>query len=190
MSSRQDRHEQWAVLWCSLLGPFLYGEIPAEEAGPFLRQLAQTECEFPDGKRRKPSRATLWRKWKQYRENGLEGLLRRRRSDRGRPRRATQAMIDKAVALKKGQPRRSDHTINAFRQEEFQGTIPRSTLYRGQAGGISAFCSDELEMLQKVYARLTRLDPDMLKQAWTRARQRTIPEIVFLLQQLHDERSP
>jgi putative transposase len=130
MSSRQDRHEQWTVFWCSLLGPLLYGEIPAEEAGPFLRQLAQTECEFPDGKRRKPSRATLWRKWKQYRENGLEGLMRRRRNDRGRPRRATQAMIDKAVALKKDQPRRSDHTINAFLQEEFQGTIPRSTLYR------------------------------------------------------------
>lgn len=130
MSSRQDRHEQWAVFWCSLLGPLLYGEVPAEEAGPFLRQLAQTECDFPDGKRRKPSRATLWRKWKQCRENGLEGLMRRRRSDRGRPRQATQAMIDKAVALKKDQPRRSDHTINAFLQEEFQATIPKSTLYR------------------------------------------------------------
>lgn len=130
MSSRQDRHEQWAVFWCSLLGPLLYGDIPAEEAGPFLRQLAQTECEFPDGKRRKPSRATLWRKWKQFREKGLDGLMRRRRSDRGRPRRATQAMIDKAVALKKDQPRRSDHTINQFLEEEFKSTIPKSTLYR------------------------------------------------------------
>jgi hypothetical protein len=90
MSSRQDRHEQWAVFWCSLLGPLLSGVIPAEEAGPFLRQLSQTEHNFPDGTRRKPSRATLWRKWKLYREQGFDGLIRRRRKDRGKPRRATQ----------------------------------------------------------------------------------------------------
>jgi len=130
MSSRQDRHEQWAVFWCSLLGPLLSGVIPAEEAGPFLRQLSQTEYDFPDGTRHQPSRATLWRKWKLYREQGFEGLIRRRRKDRGQPRRATQAMIDKAIALKKDQPRRSDHAINQFLQEEFQATIPKSTLYR------------------------------------------------------------
>jgi len=39
-------------------------------------------------------------------------------------------MIDKAIALKKDQPRRSAHAINQFLQEEFQATIPRSTLYR------------------------------------------------------------
>jgi len=130
MSSQQDRHEQWAVFWCSLLAPLLYGEIPGEEAGPFLRQLTETECEFPDGTRRKPARATLWRKWKKYRDGGFEGLFRKRRRDRGKPRRATQAMIDKAIALKKDQPRRSEHTINAFLQEEFGATIPKSTLYR------------------------------------------------------------
>ncbi len=130
MSRRQERHEQWAVFWCSLLGPLLSGVIPAEEAGPFLRELADSEHDFPDGTRRKPSRATLWRKWKQYREQGFEGLLRRRRKDRGRPRRATQAMIDKAIVLKKDQPRRSDHVINQFLQQEFQATIPKATLYR------------------------------------------------------------
>jgi len=59
----------------------------------------------------------------------------------------------------------------------------------GRAGGISAFRNDELETLQKVYTRLTRLDAKMLQQACTRACQRTIPEIVFLLQKLHDERN-
>ena len=155
MSDRQDRHEQWAVFWCSLLGPLFSGLVPPEEAGGFLRELAETECDFPDGTRHKPSRATLWRKWKLYREQGFEGLLRRRRKDRGRPRRATQAMIDKAIALKKDQPRRSDHVINQFLQEEFQATIPRSTLYRHlkRAGatrlklGVSA---------QKVRCRWTR----------------------------------
>jgi transposase InsO family protein len=130
MHSRQDRQEQWAVFWCSLLGPLLYGEIPPQEAGRFLRQLAETEYEFPDGRRRKPSRATLWRKWKQHRQGGLDGLVRRRRRDRGRPRKATPAIIDRAVELKKDQPYRSHETINQFLQAEFHTKLPKSTLYR------------------------------------------------------------
>jgi putative transposase len=125
-----DRQEQWAVFWCSLLGPLLYGDIPPEEAGRFLAQQASTEHVFPDGKTGKPSRATLWRKWKQYRDGGFERLFRKRRSDRGRPRKARQAMIDKAVELKKEQPYRSDETINQFLRAEFHATIPKSTLYR------------------------------------------------------------
>jgi transposase InsO family protein len=128
--SRSDRHEQWALFWCSLLEPLLCGEIPPHEAGAFLRELADTEQLFPDGKKKKPSRATLWRKWKQYREGGFEALLRKRRSDRGKPRQASQAMIDRAIELKKDQPRRSDETINQFLQREFQATLPKSTLYR------------------------------------------------------------
>jgi hypothetical protein len=60
----------------------------------------------------------------------------------------------------------------------------------GRTGGISALRSDELETLQKVHARLPRLDSDLLEQAWRRAEQRTLPEILFLLQKLHDERRP
>ena len=130
MSRRQDRQEQWAVFWCSLLGPLLYGDIPPEEAGRFLQELSETECEFPDGRCRKPSRPTLWRKWKQYQEGGMEALLRRRRSDRGKPRKEAQAMVDKAIALKKDQARRSEETINQFLKAEFQRTLPKSTLYR------------------------------------------------------------
>jgi len=130
MSHRSDRHEQEAVFWCSLLQPLILEEVPREEAADFLRQLAQTEQLFPNGQRKKPSRATLWRKWKLYREGGFEALLRRRRSDRGQPRSVEQAIIDKAIELKKDQPRRSDETINQFLQHEFKTTLPKSTLYR------------------------------------------------------------
>jgi hypothetical protein len=92
--------------------------------------LAGSEQDFPDGQRRKPSLSTLWRKWKQYREGGFETLFRRRRADRGKPRKAKLSMIDKAIAIKKDQPRRSDETINQFLMEEFHATIPKSTLYR------------------------------------------------------------
>lgn len=125
-----DRQEQWAVFWCSLLGPLLYGEIPPEEAGRFLSELASCEQVFPDGQRRRPSRATLWRKWKQYRDGGFETLFRKRRSDRDQPRQATPAMIAKAVELKKEQPYRSDVPLNQFLESEFGRTIPKSTLYR------------------------------------------------------------
>lgn len=125
-----DRQEQWAVFWCSLLSPLLYGEIPPEETGRFLRQLASTEQVFPDGRRGKPSRATLWRKWKQYRDGGFQALFRKRRSDRGKPRKTAQAMIAKAVELKTEQPYRSNVPINQFLDAEFHATIPKSTLYR------------------------------------------------------------
>ena len=125
-----EREEAWAVFWCSLFGPLLYGEVPPEEAGRFLNQLAETEHIFPDGQRRRPSRATVWRKWKQYREGGFEALFRKRRSDRGQPRKATAAMIAKAIELKTEQPYRSDVAINQFLQAEFAKTVPKSTLYR------------------------------------------------------------
>lgn len=130
MPHRSDRHEQEAVFWCSLLQPLILEEVPREEAGSFLRQLADTEQLFPNGQRKKPSLATLWRKWKLYREGGFEALLRRRRSDRGQPRSVEQAIIDKAIELKKDQPRRSDEAINQFLQHEFKTTLPKSTLYR------------------------------------------------------------
>jgi hypothetical protein len=58
----------------------------------------------------------------------------------------------------------------------------------GRSGGLSAFSTDELEELQKVYQRLELLDTAMLLEAFQQAGDRTIPEIVFLLQQLHHER--
>jgi transposase InsO family protein len=125
-----DRDERWAVFWCSLLSPLLYGEIPPEEAGRFLNQLASCEQVFPDGRRRRPSRATLWRKWKKHRDGGFEALFRQRRSDRGKSRKHRQAMIAKAVELKKDQPRRSNVPINQFLQAEFKEALPKSTLYR------------------------------------------------------------
>ena len=130
MPHRSDRHEQWAVFWCSLLQPLICGEIPREEAGPFLRMLSETEQLFPDGSRRKPSRATLWRKWRAFEKGGFEALLRKRRSDRGRPRKVKQAVIDRAVELKKDQPLRNHEAINRFLEREHQLKLPKSTLYR------------------------------------------------------------
>ena len=78
--------------------------------------------------------------------------------------------------------------IRGQRRWPFLEFAKQLAAFLGRPGGISAFRNDELETLQKVYTRLSRLDAQMLQQACARARQQTIPEIVFLLQQLHDER--
>jgi hypothetical protein len=128
--SMNAHDETWAVFWCSLLAPVLFGEVPAKESGRFLRSLAEKECTFPDGRRKKPSLSTLRRKLKLYRQRGFEALAKRPRSDRGRSRKYPPAMLARAVELKKEQPRRSQETINQFLRQEFGRTIPPSTLYR------------------------------------------------------------
>jgi len=54
MSSRRERHERWAIFWCSLLAPLLYGEIPAAEAGRFLSELSQPSANSPMGNAASP----------------------------------------------------------------------------------------------------------------------------------------
>jgi transposase InsO family protein len=123
------KDESRALFWCGLLAPVLFGDVSSKEIGRYLRSLAETECTFPDGQRKKPSLSTLRRKLKLYRQGGFEALLPGPRSDRGKSRKYTQAMIQRAVELKKEQPFRSEETINQFLQQEFGQSIPRSTLY-------------------------------------------------------------
>ena len=125
-----DDQQRQALFWHRLLSPLLWGEIPPQRAGDFLRELAEKEHVFPDGSRRKISRATLWRKWKQLRDGGFSALARKPRRDRGQSRANSEAMLQRAVELKKDQPYRSAEAINQFLQAEFGRTLPKSTLYR------------------------------------------------------------
>ena len=126
----KDKDLDWAVFWASLLQPVLLGEVPPDEAGKFLRELAREERLFPDGRRRRASLSTLRRKLKTYREEGFEALARKRRSDRGKPRVHSQRLLEKAIEVKRDQPLRSHLTINKFLKSEHGKTIPKSTLYR------------------------------------------------------------
>jgi putative transposase len=124
------KDETWAVFWCSLLAPVLFGDVSSRETGRFLRSLAEKDCAFPDGRRKKPSLSTLRRKLKLYRERGFEALARRPRNDRGKSRKYSPAMLQRAVELKKDQPLRSQEALNQFLRQQFGRTIPPSTLYR------------------------------------------------------------
>jgi len=76
----------------------------------------------------------------------------------------------------------------ARRRWPFSEFVKQLAAYLGRKGGLAAFTTDELESLQKVYQRLTCLDAPMLREACQRATGRTIPDVVFLLQQLAHER--
>jgi len=122
--------EQKAVFWCSLLHEILFEEIDEKEVYSYLCSLAKKEVMFPNGVKKKPSLATLKRKLAIYRDHGFDGLKRKGRSDRGKPRKYTCDIIDKAVEIKRDQPKRSAATVNVFLKEHRDTTIPRSTLYR------------------------------------------------------------
>ena len=126
------RHDDddWAVFWCSLLGPMLLEEVPAGERRRFLAELSQKEVLLPSGRRKRISLSTLRRKVRQFGERKIAGLRRQPRQDRGQARKDRQAMLARAVELKKQQPRRSPAAINEFLRKEFGRTIPKSTMNR------------------------------------------------------------
>ena len=76
----------------------------------------------------------------------------------------------------------------AGRRWPFAEFVKQLASHLGRKGGMTAFTTDELESLQKVYQRLTCLDAPMLREACELATGRTIPDIVFLLQQLAHEK--
>jgi len=76
----------------------------------------------------------------------------------------------------------------AGRRWPFAEFVKQLASHLGRPGGMAAFTADALEHLQKVYQRLPSLDAPLLGEACGCATQRTIPEIVFLLQQLTHEK--
>jgi len=123
-------NEDWAVFWCSLLSPVLLGEIPERQRERYFQQLCQEDRLLPNGQRRRLSARTLRRQWRRLKEEGVRGVYRRRRSDLGRARRKHRELLDRAVVLKKEQPRRSHRAINRILKREFGREVPRATLYR------------------------------------------------------------
>ena len=92
-------NEDWAVFWCSLLSPVLLGEIPERQRERYFQQLSQEERLLPNGRRKRLSARTLRRQWRRLKDEGVSGLYRRRRCDRGQPRKKHSDLLDRAVVL-------------------------------------------------------------------------------------------
>ncbi|HIQ23030.1 MAG TPA: transposase [Planctomycetes bacterium] len=128
MKGRKD--EDWAVFWCVLLSPVLLGEIPERQRERYFQQLSFEERRLPNGQQRCISVRTFRRKWRQLKDEGVPGLYRRHRSDRGKPRKKYAKLLARAVELKREQPYRSATVINRILKREFGSSVPRSTLYQ------------------------------------------------------------
>ena len=126
----KQTEDDWAVFWCSLLGEILLDEVPAGQRRRYLRELSQKLVTLPNGKRKRISLSTLRRKVRQFRKLRIAGLKRRPRTDRGGSDKDRRAMLERAIELKREQPRRSPHVINQVLAREFGRTIPKATLNR------------------------------------------------------------
>jgi len=147
--------QRWAIFWCTLLHDVIFGHVEPQDVNRYLKQLAQQEVRFPNGARNKPSLSTLKRKLKAYREGGFEALVRKPRSDRGKPRATSAEVIATAVDIKKDQARRSHKTINRFLREKHATTVKRSTLYRHlkAAGATRIKLGDRKKPVRKRWTR-------------------------------------
>ena len=122
--------EKKALFWCELLTPIIYEEVEEEQVNQYLKEISQKKLCFPDGTVKKVSVSTLRRKLNKYRQGGFDALARKRRSDLGKSRNTHSQAIEKAIELKKEQPFRSEQAINCFLKDQFDVTVPRSTLFR------------------------------------------------------------
>jgi transposase InsO family protein len=120
----------WTAFRASLLSPLLTGEVPSGERGAYFQKLAGEIHLLPNGQRKRISVRTLRRWHQQLRQSGIGGIQPRRRSDLGKPRRAIQAKVQRAVELKLEQPGRSDRVINRILKSEYGSGLSSSTLYR------------------------------------------------------------
>ena len=91
--------EDWAVFWCSLLSPLRLGEVPEARRERYFQQLSREERLLPDGQRKRISVRTLRRQWRRLKKEGVPGLYRRARNDRGKPRKKRGDLLARAVAL-------------------------------------------------------------------------------------------
>ncbi|MGH8310449.1 MAG: hypothetical protein ACRETX_11735, partial [Steroidobacteraceae bacterium] len=68
----KKKDEAWAIFWCSLLEPVLFGDFEPRAVQTYLRKVASEERVFPDGTRRRPSLTTLRRRLRKYRAGGFQ----------------------------------------------------------------------------------------------------------------------
>lgn len=125
-----EKNQKEALFWSKLIYPVIFDELKNESVSQYFKRISEDEIVFPNGQVKKPGLSTLWYKLKIYRKQGFEALARDQRSDLGKIRSIPQEVLDKAIEIKKDQPKRSHTVINLFLEELFGVTIPKSTLYR------------------------------------------------------------
>lgn len=102
------------------------------QTAKIVLELTRQVWKDPSGQERRYSERTMYNWIRRYREEGLRGLLRKRRSDRGTMRAFSKETLDRLVELRKDQPHRSTPTLlDILRRERKEETgLARSTVNR------------------------------------------------------------
>jgi transposase InsO family protein len=119
------------LFWGRVLSGVLF-KAPEDDRSDrqILLEIAKQEFFDPTGKPRRFSLATLKRKLKRYRDQGIDGLGTRPRSDRGAIRGQRARALERAIELKRENPQRSELKINLLLRHEGIPSLPSSTLHR------------------------------------------------------------
>jgi transposase InsO family protein len=110
-------------LICVLLQSPHRGALQAQ-----LEQVAKRVYEVPGGIQKRFSIRTLERYMADYRKGGLDALYPQARDDRHRPRALPQAVIDRAIVLRREQPARTVEQL--ITMLEMEGMAPKGVLKR------------------------------------------------------------
>lgn len=128
-----DKKERDALFWYRVIAPLLDAELDRDGRSRRISEILAKEWVFPDGERRRISRATLFRKLKDHRELGFKALKKADRSDKGQSRAIEPALFQKAADLRIEQPRRTTRRVIELTEKALglePGTIKLKTLAR------------------------------------------------------------
>ena len=82
------------------------------------------------------------------------------------------------------------HQASSRQRWSFSQFATKLAKLLGRQGGVSALSTQELELLSRVHRRHKTITARLLEEAFQRAELKTIPVIVFQLQNLLHERNP
>ena len=133
------RRRQQALVRHAIIGELDIEALPRGERSARIAELATRSYRTPAGRERRFSARTLWTWWSAYRRQGLDGLLPKRRQDRGALRALSPAALEAAIALRREVPSRSTATLIDILETAgrvVRGQLRRATLDRhlAQAG--------------------------------------------------------
>lgn len=161
-----DLEQERALFRYGLIAPVLHRDLTRGEQAAILREQTAQEWEVPGGGRRRFTERTLRRYLKKRREEGLNGLRRKRRTDARGRKRLSDAAWERAQALRREQPRRSAEVILRILIHESllePGGCSPATLRRYlHAGGLSR--KQLIADRPRSYRRWQRREPGALWQ--------------------------
>ncbi|MEK7445520.1 MAG: helix-turn-helix domain-containing protein, partial [candidate division NC10 bacterium] len=129
-----DTHRRQVALFRhALIGELDIEVLPRGERSARIAEIATHAYRVPDGRERRFSARTLWTWWSAYQRHGLDGLLPRRRQDRGTLRALSPELLEAVIALRRELPSRSTATLIHILETQtrvVRGQLRRATLDR------------------------------------------------------------